>query len=109
MKKLLSILALFLFQASISAQSETITVYTYRHYQSDDTLFQKFAAQTGIKVQVVKSKAGALLERLIAEGERTSADILITADAGGLHLAQEAGVLRPIQSDFPNPASSASA
>ena len=47
-----------------------------------------------------KSKAGALVERLVAEGQTTDADILLTVDVGGLYLAQEAGVLQPIQSDL---------
>ena len=40
----------------------------YRHYESDVRLFEQFTEQTGIEVEVVKSKAGALLERLRAEG-----------------------------------------
>jgi len=80
------------------ASAETLTVYSYRHYESDVALFEQFTAKTGIEVEVVKSKAGALLERLKAEGEQTPADIFMTSDAGRLHEARVAGVLQPLQS-----------
>ena len=91
-------LSLFIFYSASPA--DTLTVYSYRHYESDVLLFEKFTEQTGIEIEVVKSKAGALLERLKAEGDQTPADILITSDAGRLHQAREAGVLQPIQSAF---------
>lgn len=99
MKQRFTILILACLQLLTAVHAETITVYTYRHYSSDDALFAKFTEETGIQVEVVKSKAGALLERLTAEGEKTSADVLITVDAGGLYLAQQAGVLQPIESE----------
>ena len=40
-----------------------------------------------------------LLKRLQLEGSATPADVLITTDAGRLHRAKEAGVLRKIDSD----------
>ena len=70
----------------------------YRHYESDVRLFEQFTEQTGIEVEVVKSKADALLERLKAEGASSPADVLMTSDAGRLHQAREAGVLQPIES-----------
>jgi iron(III) transport system substrate-binding protein len=83
-----------------SSLADGLTIYSYRHYESDELLFQKFTEKTGIEVNVVKSKAGALLERLKAEGEQTPADILMTSDAGRLHQAREAGVLQPLESAF---------
>lgn len=80
--------------------SEVLTVYSYRHYESDVALFNQFTEQTGIEVEVVKSKAGALLERLKAEGDQTPADILISSDAGRLHQARAAGLLEPVQSEL---------
>ncbi|MDG1241866.1 MAG: Fe(3+) ABC transporter substrate-binding protein [Opitutae bacterium] len=91
-------LSLFLFCSASLA--DTLTIYSYRHYESDVLLFDKFTEETGIDVKVVKSKAGALLERLKAEGDQTPADVLITSDAGRLHQAREAGVLQPIKSPF---------
>jgi iron(III) transport system substrate-binding protein len=59
-----------------------ITLYSHRHYESDDALFKRFTEKTGIGVNVVKAKADELIERLKAEGEQTKADVLMTADAG---------------------------
>ena len=66
-------LSLFLFCSASLA--DTLTIYSYRHYESDVLLFNKFTEQTGIEVEVVKSKAGALLERLKAEVETYKAEV----------------------------------
>src|SRR5690606_32114925 len=64
--------------------ADPLVVYSHRHYQSDEALFQAFTRETGIPVDVVKAGASELLERLKTEGDRTRADLLITADAGRL-------------------------
>ena len=43
--------------------------------------------------------AGVVLERLNTEGENTEADLFITADAGNLYQAKEAGHLQAVDSD----------
>ncbi|MEO0508887.1 MAG: Fe(3+) ABC transporter substrate-binding protein [Verrucomicrobiota bacterium] len=96
MKILLGILAAAFIASS---QAETLTVYTYRHYESDEILFKKFTEKTGIELEVVKSKAGTLIDRIKSEGEKSPADILLTVDAGRLHLAKEAGVLQSLRSE----------
>ena len=75
-----------------------VTVYSHRHYEADDALYAKFTKQTGIKVNIVKASADALLERIKAEGKNSPADVLITADAGRLVRARDAGVLQPATS-----------
>ena len=79
-------------------QSAEITLYSHRHYESDDALYAKFTKQTGIKVNVVKAGANELIERLKSEGKNTKADIFMTADAARLHIAKTAGVLAPVDS-----------
>ena len=81
------------------AQGAELTVYSFRHYESDTQLFKRFTKETGIVVHLVKSKADTLLERLKAEGSKTRADVLITSDAGRLHKARAAGLLQPVQSE----------
>lgn len=78
--------------------AKEVTVYSHRHYEADDVLYAKFTEQTGIKVNIVKASADALLERLKAEGKNSPADVLITADAGRLVRARDAGVLQPATS-----------
>ncbi|MEM0969622.1 MAG: extracellular solute-binding protein [Verrucomicrobiota bacterium] len=76
-----------------------LTLYSHRHYESDDALFQKFTEESGIKVNVVKAKADELIERLKAEGENSPADLFMTADAGNLQRAKSQGVLQTISSE----------
>lgn len=87
-----------LLSATTFTQANEVTLYSHRHYESDDALFSKFTEKTGITVNVVKASADELIERLMAEGDNTKADILMTADAGRLERAKSAGVLQPIDS-----------
>ena len=84
---------------SRTANSAEITLYSHRHYASDDLLFAEFTRATGVRINIVKAGADELIERLKAEGSNTRADLLMTADAGRLRRAQEAGLLQPIDSD----------
>ena len=61
-------------------------------------LFDAFTQETGTQIQVLTDKEGPLLERLKAEGAKTSADVLITVDAGNLWQASQMGLLRSIKS-----------
>jgi len=79
---------------------QALTVYSYRHYESDQALFKQFTASSGIPVHVVKAKADTLLERLKAEGQNSPADILLTSDAARLHAAQQANLLLPVTSQL---------
>jgi iron(III) transport system substrate-binding protein len=78
---------------------QEVTVYTHRHYDTDQQLFDSFTQKTGIAVNVVSAKADELIQRLQSEGELTSADILITADAGRLVFADELGLLQSLSSE----------
>jgi len=82
-----------------SAAAQPLTVYSYRHYEADEKLFDQFTSETGIPVNVVKAKAGTLVERLKAEGSQTPADVLITADVARLQIAKDDGLLRPVESE----------
>ncbi len=79
---------------------QVVNLYTDRHYDTDEALYELFTQETGIEVNVVKGKSDELIERLAREGEDTQADLLITADAGRLHRAKERGLLQPVSSDI---------
>ena len=64
--------------------SDEINLYTTRHYEADYEIYKKFQNKTGIKVNVVSGKSGALEKRIIEEGADSQADLYITADAGRL-------------------------
>ena len=78
--------------------AEEVNVYSSRHYPSDKILFDTFTRETGIKVNVIESDIGPLMQRLRAEGRNSPADVLITVDAGNLWRAQEAGLFQPVKS-----------
>jgi iron(III) transport system substrate-binding protein len=82
-----------------TAQTQEVNVYTHRHYEADQALFDQFTSETGIKVNVINASADELIERLATEGAESPADVLITVDAGRLNRAQERGLLQPIQSE----------
>ena len=69
-------------------------MFCARHYDSDIQLYEKFTAKTGIKVNVVSGKSGALEKRIIEEGADSKADLYITADAGRLGAFDAKGMLQ---------------
>ena len=78
--------------------AEEVVVYSARIEQLIKPMFDAFTKETGIKVKYVTDNEGALLARLEAEGKNTPADMLITADAGNLWAAAQAGLLQPVKS-----------
>ena len=68
--------------ASSFAIAEEVNVFNARHYKEDSELYSKFTNKTGIKVNLINGKSGALEKRIISEGADSSADLYITADAG---------------------------
>ena len=60
MKKtiIISYLLLVVFAGSLFANE--VNIFSARHYDSDVQLYEKFTAKTGIKVNVVSGKSGAL-------------------------------------------------
>ena len=81
MKKVSILTILFTLIAGFTIAAE-VNVFNARHYKADAELYNKFTAKTGIKVNLINGKAGALEKRMIEEGADSSADLYITADAG---------------------------
>lgn len=109
MKKLLFIAVMALFASCNSSSEEpaatepqVVNIYSHRHYDIDQTLFDKFKTETGITVNVVKANADELLVRLEQEGDKSPADLLVTSDAGRLARAAEGGFLQPLGSAVVN-------
>ena len=97
MKKIQLIL-LFSFFINLVIANE-VNVYTSRHYDSDDALYEEFTDETGIKVNIISGKGSALLQRLKAEGKNSPADIFFTVDAGNLWKVQKEGLFQSIESE----------
>lgn len=86
-------------EVEVVSKDEIVNIYTDRHYDTDQALYDAFTAQTGIKVNVVKAKSDELLERLKIEGTETEADLIITSDVGRLYRAQAEELIKPFSSD----------
>lgn len=84
--------------SSSNSDSESVVVYTGRHY-GVEAIFEEFTAETGIEVRFTTGSDPELRERLAAEGENTPADLIMTADAANIALAAEAGLLSPVESE----------
>lgn len=78
---------------------EVVNVYSARHYNTDQQLYDGFTEQTGIRVNVIEGKDSELLERLKSEGDRSPADVFLTVDAGRLWRAEEEGLFQPTVSE----------
>ena len=96
MKKILYLLLISFLSEIIFADS--VNVYTARHYDSDDALYEEFTKETGIKVNIISGKGSALLERIKSEGINSPADIFFTVDAGNLWKVQKEGLFQSINS-----------
>jgi iron(III) transport system substrate-binding protein len=82
-----------------AAAAGEVNLYSHRHYEIDKQLYADFTAATGIKVNVVQASADQLMERLKSEGDNSPADLFMTADAGRLQRAKEAGLLQSVTSE----------
>jgi iron(III) transport system substrate-binding protein len=94
MKKI-SILALImsLFVSAFAVANE-VNIFNARHYKADAEMYDKFTAATGIKVNLINGKSGALEKRIAEEGADSSADLYITADAGRCGAMDAKGLLQ---------------
>ena len=94
----LPLICIFFSLNNISNANE-VNVYTSRHYDSDDALYEKFKNNTGIKVNIISGKGDALMERLKSEANNSPADIFLTTDAGNLWKIQKEGLFLSINSE----------
>ena len=99
--KMLTLPALTLCTALLStahAQEKVLNLYSARHYQTDEALYEGFTKKTGIKINRIEGKEDELLERIKNEGANSPADVLITVDAARLAAAHEMGLFAPVKS-----------
>ncbi|MDP1718123.1 MAG: extracellular solute-binding protein, partial [Burkholderiales bacterium] len=80
------------------AQEKILNLYSSRHYQTDEALYNNFTKLTGIKINRIEAGEDPLIERLKNEGNKSPADVLVTVDAGRLWRAEQAGLFQPVSS-----------
>lgn len=74
-----------------------VNVYSFRQPELVQPLFDAFTAETGITVNVAYVDKG-LVERLVAEGARSPADLVMTVDISRLAQLVDAEVTQPVVS-----------
>jgi iron(III) transport system substrate-binding protein len=79
------------------ALAAEVNVYSHRQPELVKPLFDAFTAETGIEVNVAFVDKG-MVERLLAEGSRSPADLVMTVDIARLSEVVGAGVTQPVAS-----------
>lgn len=91
-------LAALALTTALPAFADEINVYSHRQPELIQPLVDAFTAETGITVNVAFVDKG-MAERLVAEGDRSPADLVLTVDIARLLQIVEADVLQAVQSD----------
>ncbi len=81
------------------AMAEEVNIYSARHYDSDQALYDAFTEKTGIEVNVLEGDSDQLIQRILLEGQIGPADILMTVDAGRLWRAEQEGIFQSVESE----------
>ena len=84
--------------AAATAGAQVVNLYSARHYQTDQALYDGFTKQTGIKINRIEAGENELLERIKNEGVNSPADVFITVDAARLAKADELNLFAQIDS-----------
>jgi iron(III) transport system substrate-binding protein len=96
-KRLFAAMALCLLGGNAHAADEVV-VYSSRIDELIKPVFDAYTAKTGVKVKFITDKEAPLMQRIKAEGQNATADLLLTVDAGNLWQAEQMGILQPITS-----------
>ena len=92
-------LALGLAAAAVAAHAQgVVNLYSARHYQTDEALYENFTKATGIKVNRVDGDDAGILARLQSEGAASPADVILLVDAARLWRAEVDGLFQPVKS-----------
>ncbi|MNI34230.1 putative binding protein component of ABC iron transporter precursor [compost metagenome] len=97
-KRLLTALALTLIGSTAAQAADEVVVYSSRIDELIKPVFDAYTAKTGVKVKFITDKEAPLMQRIKAEGENATADLLLTVDAGNLWQAEQMGILQPFTS-----------
>lgn len=81
-----------------AAQDKVLNLYSARHYQTDEALYQNFTKATGIRINRVDADDAGVLARLKSEGASSPADVILLVDAARLWRAEVDGLFQPVRS-----------
>ena len=100
MKRSAWLLAGMLSIGTCMADDKVLNLYSARHYQADEQLYSGFTEKTGIRINRIEGKSNELIERIRNEGANSPADVLLTADAASLAVADSWNIFAPVHSEF---------
>ncbi len=96
---LFSLLVMSIFLTGCDDQ-EALVIYTDRHYETDDAIYDAFTLETGIEVEILSASADELIQRIQSEGVNTPADLLFLTDVGRLERAVDENILAPVDASI---------
>ncbi|NMX31441.1 extracellular solute-binding protein [Pseudomonas sp. WS 5413] len=97
-KRLLTALALTLIASTNAQAADEVVVYSSRIDELIKPVFDAYTKKTGVQVKFITDKEAPLMQRIKAEGQNATADLLLTVDAGNLWQAEQMGILQPFTS-----------
>jgi iron(III) transport system substrate-binding protein len=80
------------------AQEAVLNLYSARHYQTDEALYQDFTRATGIRINRIDGDDNGIVSRLKSEGAASPADVVLMVDAARLWRAEVDGLFQPVRS-----------
>ena len=81
-----------------SAQQRELSIYSARHYATDEALYAAFTKASGIPIKRIDADDAAVLARLKGEGSASPADVVLLVDASRLWRAEVDGLFQPVKS-----------
>jgi iron(III) transport system substrate-binding protein len=94
----LALIAALASAGSTAFATEEVNLYSYRLPELLKPLTDAFTEETGIRVNVAHMSSG-MVERLVAEGDRSPADLVFTVDIARMAAVVDAGVTQPVKSE----------
>lgn len=86
------------FQSPALAQDKVLNIYSARHYQTDEVMYETFTKTTGIRINRVDADDAGIVARLRAEGAASPADVILLVDAARMGAADSMGLFQPFKS-----------
>jgi len=80
-----------------ASPSGSITLYSAQHEDLVKEWVDGFTADTGITVQVRQGKDASMGSQIVAEGDKSPADVFVTENSPAMTLVEKAGLLAPVE------------
>ena len=82
-----------------SGDANTITVYNAQHESLTQEWVDAFTAETGVQVEVRNGSDTELGNQLVAEGDKSPADVFLTENSPAMTLVENAGLFTDVNQD----------